>query len=110
MTKDPNVVQTEAIQAIREAIYQNSNYRHLMEMFSIGRNSGTFQSLVNTQELPSVTKFTYLKEILTRQAASAISGIAVMEENYAIALCTLCDKYGRKDVIVESLYASLQKI
>ena len=55
--KDPNFVQVEAIQAIREAIeamahdqrrerpnlllYRNSNYRHLMEMFSIGRNSGT---------------------------------------------------------------------
>ena len=33
-----------------------------------------------------------------------------MEENYDIALRTLRDKYGRKDVIVESLYASFQKI
>ena len=69
-----------------------------------------FQSSVNTQERPSVTKFTYLKGILTGQAAAAISGKAVTEENYDIALRTHRDKYGRKDVIVESLYASFQKI
>ena len=67
-----------------------------------------FQSSVDTQELPSVTKFTYLKGSLEGlQAAAAISGIAVTEENYDIR--TLRDKYGRNDVIVESLYASLQK-
>ena len=71
---------------------------------------GHVQSFVNTQELPPVTKFTYLKGILRGQEAAAISGIAVTEENYDIALRTLQDKYGRKDVIVESLYASFQKI
>ena len=65
-----------------------------------------FQSSFITQELPPVTKFTYLKEILSRgQAAAAISGIAVAEENYDITLRTL-----QKVVIVESLYASFQKI
>ena len=48
-----------------------------------------FQSSVNMQDLPPVTKFTYLKGILRRQAAAVISGIAVMEENYDIALRTL---------------------
>ena len=127
--RDPNVVQTEAIQAIREAIeaiattknvrsqnlllYRNSNYQlptfdgdvlHWQEFWDM------FQSSVNMQELPPVTKFTYLKGILRGQAAAAISGIAVTEENYDVALHTLPDKYRRKDVIVESLYTSFQKI
>ena len=125
--KDPNVVQAEAIQAIREAIEAmthdhrrerpksvtlpklqlptfDGDVLHWQEFWDM------FQSSVNTQELPSVTKFTYLKGILRGQAAAAISGIAVTEENYDIALRTLRDKYGRKDVIVESLYASFQKI
>ena len=80
MTEIQNVVQTEAIQAIREGTEAIAHNQEFWDMF---------QSSVNTQELPPVTKFTYLKGILRGQAAAAISGIAITEENYDIALRTL---------------------
>ena len=59
---------------------------------------------VDSQQLPNVTKFTYLKSSLKGSACRLIAGIAVADQNYPVALKTLQDEFGRADVIITKLY------
>lgn len=45
-----------------------------------------FESSVDKQDLPKVAKFNYLRGTLKGQAATALTGIAVTNENYDLAL------------------------
>ncbi|XP_065191900.1 uncharacterized protein LOC135822992 [Sycon ciliatum] len=63
---------------------------------------------VDSQQLPNVTKFTYLKSSLKGSACRLIAGIAVTDQNYPVALKTLQDEFGRADVIITKLYHKLQ--
>ena len=69
-----------------------------------------FRVAVHEQELPKVTKFSYLKSSLRGTAANAISGISITNDNYDTAIKLLGDKFGKKEAIVETLYSHLQHL
>ena len=66
-----------------------------------------FNSSVHEQNLPKVSKFSYLNSVLKN---SAISGIPVTTENYDTVITLLKEKFGKKEAIIESLYAKLQNL
>ena len=70
----------------------------------------TFNSSVHQQNIPNVSKFSYLRGVLRGAASVAISGISLTEENYAVALKLLQEKFGSKESIVEMLYSRLQSL
>jgi len=57
-----------------------------------------------------VSKFIYLKGVLRGAAAAAISGIAITNDNYDLAVTMLKERFGRPDVTIESLYIKLQSL
>ena len=61
-----------------------------------------FEALVNSQDLPTVSKFSYLKGALDGEAARAIKGFSLTEANYPKAIEKLNERFGRKDVIIQS--------
>ena len=66
-----------------------------------------FKSSVHEQNLTKVSKFSYLKAVLKGAAASAVSGISVNNDNYDTAIALLQEKFGRKEIIIQSLYSKL---
>ena len=69
-----------------------------------------FESSVDKQNIAKVSKFSYLKGALRGTAFTAISGIALTNDNYDVAVTLLKQKFGRPDSIVEMLYAKLQHL
>ena len=69
-----------------------------------------FNVAVHEQEVPKVTKFSYLKGSLRGAAATAIGGISITSDNYDTTIQLLKDKFGRKEAIVETLYSRLQHL
>ena len=67
-----------------------------------------FQSSIDEQNLPAVSKFSYFKGLLKESALSAVQGVTI--ENYEVVIKLLKDRFGRKEVIVESLYSKLQNL
>ena len=65
---------------------------------------------IHEQNLPVVSKFTYLKTVLKGAALAAIAGIPVTADNYPLAIKTLKDRFGKKDAIIELLYSKLQNM
>ena len=65
---------------------------------------------MDKQNIAKVSKFSYLKRTLRGTAFTAISGIALTNDNYDIAVTLLKQKFGRPDSIVEMLYAKLQHL
>ena len=66
-----------------------------------------FEASVHRQNIPKVSKFSYLKGALRGSAYVAISGISVTEDNYDVVVALLKDKFSSKESIVEILYARL---
>ena len=57
-----------------------------------------YNSAVHEQDIPNVTKFSYLKGSLRSSAATAICGISVTNNNnYPIAIHILQEKFGKKE-------------
>ena len=69
-----------------------------------------FDSSIHQRSLSNVVKFSYLKNSLRGEAASAVSGISVTDGNYSIAIALLKEKFGRKEAVVEALYSQLQTL
>ena len=67
-----------------------------------------FKSTIHEQDLPNVTKVSYLKGVLRGAAATAVGGISVTNENYDTAIRLLTDKFGKREVIIDTLYSQLQ--
>ena len=67
-----------------------------------------FTTSLDQQNLSKVSKFTHLKGVLRGAAAAAISGIAITNDNYDLAVILLKERFGRVNVIIESLYIKLQ--
>jgi len=66
-----------------------------------------FCSSVDEQNLPEVSKF---KSVLKGPVLLAVQGLPVTAENYILAVNLLREKFGRKVVIIESLYSKLQRL
>ena len=69
-----------------------------------------YKTAVHEQDIPNVTKFSYLKGALHKTAATSIYGISVTNDNYPVAIKILCDKFGKKESIIEALYSQLQRL
>ena len=69
-----------------------------------------YTSAVHEQDIPNITKFSYLKGSLRSSAATAICGISVTNSNYPIAIHILQEKFGKREAIVEALYSQLQHL
>jgi len=65
---------------------------------------------IHKQNLPVVSKFTYLKTVLRGTALAAVAGIPVTGDNYPLAIKTLKERFGKKEAIVEMLYSKLQNM
>ena len=61
-----------------------------------------FEAAVDSQDLPTVSKFSYLKGALDGEAARAIKGYSLTEANYPKAIEKLNERFGRKDIIIQS--------
>ena len=70
-----------------------------METSFAGRNSG---SSIHEQEIPNVTTF---KSSLRGIAATAIYGISITNDNYNMAIELLKEKFGKRQVIIGTLYS-----
>ena len=66
-------------------------------------------SSVDRQNISDMVKFSYLR-VLRGTAFVAISGISLTNENYSVAVAILKEKFGKKDSIIEMLYAKLHDI
>ena len=69
-----------------------------------------FKTCVDEQNISKACKFNYLKSVLKGAAAAAISGISICDDNYDDAVALLKERFGREEVIIESLYAKLQSL
>ena len=69
-----------------------------------------FESSVDRQNISDVVKFSYLRGVLRRTAFMAISGISLTNENYSVDVAILKEKSGKKDSIIELLYAKLHHL
>ena len=82
----------------------DSNLLHWQEFWDV------YKIAVHEQNIPNVTKFSYLKGSIRNTAATAIYGISVTNDNYPVAIKILQDKFGKKESIIEALYSWLQRL
>jgi hypothetical protein len=60
-----------------------------------------FQALVDdNNNIPQISKFSYLQSLLEGEAKNVMRGLAVTEDNYDVACKLLVERYGRKEQIV----------
>ena len=71
----------------------------------------TFQSTIHTNtNISDVEKFTYLKSYLYSEAANAINGFSLTNENYKKALNLLKERYGNNKIIISLHMNKLLKV
>ena len=61
-----------------------------------------FESSLSIYDITDVQKFTYLKKYLTGDAEQAIAGLALTTDNYQEAMEILKERFGNKQVVVNS--------
>ena len=66
-----------------------------------------FSAIVDTADIPIVTKFTYLQSLLDGDAKSAIAGLSLTGDHYNIACDILCNRFGRHEKII---FAHIQEL
>ncbi|MCG8034488.1 MAG: DUF1759 domain-containing protein [Candidatus Thiodiazotropha taylori] len=54
--------------------------------------------------LSNIEKFSYLKSKLSGEAARAVSGLALSNENYAVAIATLRERFGNSQEVIDCHY------
>ena len=59
-----------------------------------------FQATIDTSNLPTVTKMTYLQGLLVGDAKACIEGLTLSETHYEIAKEMLEDRFGRRELII----------
>ena len=69
-----------------------------------------FNSSVHEQEVPNMTKLSYLKGALCGAAAAVIGGVSITNDNYGIAIELLKEKFGNREVIIDNLSSQLQHL
>ena len=71
---------------------------------------GSFDSVINQNDLSSVDKFNYLKTLLTGDALSAISGLSPSNENYKNAIEILTERFVKKVIVISSHMEAILKM
>ena len=60
-----------------------------------------YSVLIHDQDdLPVISKFSYLTSFLTGDALNVVYGLSVTEKNFEIACKLLLDRYGRPEKII----------
>ena len=70
----------------------------------------SYEAAIDKSNLLDVEKFNYLKTLVIGEAANAISGISLTNDNYGEAINILKDRFGNKQIIVSSHMNSLLKL
>ena len=92
-----------------EAEFDHSN-TSILDMLEWPDYWDRFIAGVDLQRMADVTKLTYLKSTLSGAAAKAIEGISVTGANYTTVKQILCERFGRTEAIISSLYSRLEDI
>ena len=67
-----------------------------------------FDSTIHkNQRLERVNKFNYLRSQLIGSANETIAGLDLTSDNYDIAIKLLKERYGRKQILIDTHYAQL---
>ncbi|XP_045206115.2 uncharacterized protein LOC123558301 [Mercenaria mercenaria] len=61
-------------------------------------------------KLSDIEKFSYLRSKLVGEAKASISGLALSNDNYSVAIALLQDRYGKKQEIIDLHYSKLMTI
>ena len=69
-----------------------------------------FSTSIDASNIAEVSKFAYLKSLINGEAARAIGGLAVTAENYENAKKILTERFGRKNVIINSIMEDFVKM
>ena len=69
-----------------------------------------FMAIVDSSEMPTVSKFAYLRSLLKGEAKAAIAGLSLTEAHYDIACGILKKRFGRKEKIVFTHIQELMNI
>ncbi|XP_045194245.2 uncharacterized protein LOC123549869 [Mercenaria mercenaria] len=64
----------------------------------------------NNASLSGVQKFTYLKTSLRNEALQMIAGFSLTNSNYEKAISLLHERYGQKDIIIQSYMTALLEV
>ena len=67
-------------------------------------------AMVDSQNVPPVTKFSYLTELLVSRVRSAIDGLPFNEEGYQRALKYLREKFGQPEEIAGAYVINLLEL
>ena len=59
-----------------------------------------FKAAIDDSNLPPITKFTYLRSLLTGEALEVIQGLSLTEKHYKEACELLLARYGRKEKVI----------
>ena len=104
--------QTRVSQATQQVFYQPSGYPSGLPKLKLTEFTGNllewpewvepFDAIVHQKRLSDTEKMQHLKISLTGQAKAAISGLGFSSQAYYQAWDSLCKKFGRPRVIVES--------
>lgn len=66
-----------------------------------------YESVIDSKEMPDVTKFTYLRSVLKGEARAAIHGLSLSSANYKSAVELLKERFGREEKII---YMHIQEL
>ena len=61
-----------------------------------------FEAVIDSSDMPTITKFTYLRSFLSGDAKDSIAGLSLTERNYRVACEVLQKRFGRKQQIIFS--------
>ena len=70
----------------------------------------SYEAAVDKSNLLDVGKFNCLKILVISEAANAISGLSLTNDNYGEAINILKDRFGNKQIIISSHMNSLLKL
>ena len=70
----------------------------------------SYEAAVDKSNLLDVEKFNCLKTLVISEAANAISGLSLTNDNYGEAINILKDRFGNKQIIISSHMNSLLKL
>ena len=71
----------------------------------------TFESTIyKNNDLLNIEKLTYLPSQLRGQASKMLMGIELTNNNYNTAIALLKERYGKKQVMVDSRYAQINNM
>ena len=70
----------------------------------------SYEATVHNSDLPEVSKFSYLRSLLTEDVRKVIKGLSLTSAHYKVACELLQQRYGRKEPIVFSHIQSLMTL